>query len=485
MPLAETQNAWVKPALIGVGLVTLLRVLALWGSPTDLYVDESQYWLWGQSLDFGYYSKPPMIGWVLRLFDELTPVRSAFSVRLPAPLIHGVTAMILGAWAARIAPAHRFAGLWAAMAYLSLPIVAVGSFLISTDTIMAPFFIGALALYWRLCAGGGARHAVFGGLLLGLAFLSKYAAVYFVPGAVIAYALYPSMRPRGKHLAVFALAFLIAAAPNILWNIANDLTTVSHTMDNAAWLKSESAGPRPSITRALEFVASQFGVIGPVLMVLWIAALRAPAPGRQRALIWVSIPVWAIVLIQAYLSRAYANWAFAAIPAATITAILFALDTNRRRTLWAALGLNAALSLLIPLLTLFPLWIKDGNGQPLAKRYVNVAAITQDAIALARDNGITTITATNRGILADFFFTGADSGLAFYAAPPKSAPRHYYEQEKPLPPDVTGPVLYVGYNDTLNCGGTPVVPVASLTQEVGSWANKALPAYIVTAECLR
>ena len=97
MPLAESRD-WLKPTLIAVGLITLLRVVALWGSPTDLYVDESQYWLWGQNFDFGYYSKPPMIGWVLRLFDELAINRSAFTVRLPAPLFHGITALILGAW---------------------------------------------------------------------------------------------------------------------------------------------------------------------------------------------------------------------------------------------------------------------------------------------------------------------------------------------------------------------------------------------------
>ncbi len=142
-------HKWLKPTLFGVGLITALRILALWGSPTDLYVDESQYWIWGQSLDFGYYSKPPMIGWVLRLFDELAPARSAFTVRLPAPLFHGATAILMAAWAQSLAPSHKLAGLWVALAYLSLPIVAVGSFLISTDTIMAPFLVGALIMYWR------------------------------------------------------------------------------------------------------------------------------------------------------------------------------------------------------------------------------------------------------------------------------------------------------------------------------------------------
>ncbi|SFM04075.1 ArnT family glycosyltransferase [Shimia aestuarii] len=484
MPLAESRD-WLKPTLVAVGLITLLRVVALWGSPTDLYVDESQYWLWGQNFDFGYYSKPPMIGWVLRLFDELAIHRSAFTVRLPAPLFHGITALILGAWAQSLAPAHRMAGLWVAMAYLSLPIVAVGSFLISTDTIMAPFLAGALLFYWRLCAGGTARDAILGGLLLGCAFLSKYAAIYFLPGALIAYLIIPSMRPRAGLLALYALAFLAAASPNILWNFANDLTTVSHTMDNAAWLKAESAGPKPSLPRAFEFIASQFLVFGPVFMVLWIAALRAPAPGRQRALIWFSIPVWTIVLIQAFMSRAYANWAFAAIPAATIAALLFALDRGRIRTLWAGIALNAVVCVAIPLMTLFPTLITDAKGQPLAKRYVNVADITHDAIATARAEGLTVIVGKHRGILADFFFTGADSDMTFYATPPKGAPNHYYQQKKALPADLTGPVLFVTDDAALTCNGETLTPVVDLSQEIGSWAGKPFPAYVIDAECLR
>ncbi|MEP2532224.1 glycosyltransferase family 39 protein [Shimia sp.] len=483
--LHAESHAWIKPALIGVGLVTLLRVVALWGSPTDLYVDESQYWIWGQALDFGYYSKPPMIGWVLRFFDELVPVRNAFSVRLPAPLFHSATALILGAWAQSLAPSHRLAGFWVAMAYLSLPIVAVGSFLISTDTIMAPFLAGALLFYWRIGTSGTARDAIFGGLLLGCAFLSKYAAIYFLHGALIAYAIYPSMRPRAGHLALYVLAFLLAASPNILWNIANDLTTVSHTMDNAAWLKAESAGPQPSLPRMIQFIASQFLVFGPVFMVFWLLALRAPATGPQRALIWFSIPVWTIVLIQALLSRAYANWAFAAIPPATIAAMLWALDTHRHRSMWAGFALNMVVCLAIPIVTLFPNLIQDGKGQPLAKRYVNVADLTHDAMALARANDMTTIVAQNRGILADFFFTGSDSDMVFYSVPPKGAPHHYYEQKKALPDEYSGRVLFVSHDPELTCDGIAMTPVTDLSQDIGTWANMTLPAFIVDAACLR
>ncbi|TCL00610.1 dolichyl-phosphate-mannose-protein mannosyltransferase [Shimia isoporae] len=480
----DTLGNW-RPLLVAVGIVTLARVLLLWISPTDLYVDESQYWVWGQNLDLGYYSKPPMIGWVLRLFDELAAHRSAFSVRLPAPLFHGATALLLGVWAQSLMPENRRAALWVAMAYLSLPIVTVGSFLMSTDTIMAPFLVGALVLYWRVCEGGKPIHALAGGLLLGLAFMSKYAAIYFLPGAAIAYAIHPAMRPSGRHLLLFLAGFLISASPNIVWNIANDLTTVSHTMDNVGWIKEESAGPSLNFGSLAEFAASQFAVFGPVFMVFWLIALRAPAPSRRRALLWFSIPVWLIVLTQALLSRAYANWAFAAIPPATIVAILWALERDSSRWLKIGFGINIAVVLVISFLVAFPMAIKGDDGQPFAKRYVNIAGLSRDAFELAEHNGLSTIVANNRGILADLFFTGADRDFALYSRPHKGAPKHYYAQKKALPKSLEGKVLYVGYAEKLTCKGTAVEPVADLAQEVGTWTNVPIPAYIVDAACLR
>ncbi len=62
--------------------------------------------------------------------------------------------------------------------------VAVGSLLISTDTIMAPFFAAALYFHARLVETRALRYALLAGAMAGLAFLGKYAAVYFLLGVV-------------------------------------------------------------------------------------------------------------------------------------------------------------------------------------------------------------------------------------------------------------------------------------------------------------
>src|SRR4029078_7333905 len=53
--------------LRAVALVTLWRGALLPFDSADLFVDDAQYWFWGRELAWGYYSKPPLIGWLLRL----------------------------------------------------------------------------------------------------------------------------------------------------------------------------------------------------------------------------------------------------------------------------------------------------------------------------------------------------------------------------------------------------------------------------------
>src|SRR5260370_2775565 len=72
--------------------VTVLRLLWLVGNPINLYPDEAQYWLWSRSLAFGYFSKPPLLPWIIALTtpilveDEFRiPVASPFPL-LPRPL---------------------------------------------------------------------------------------------------------------------------------------------------------------------------------------------------------------------------------------------------------------------------------------------------------------------------------------------------------------------------------------------------------------
>ena len=52
-------------AALLIALVVALRIAVVIIAPPEIGPDEAQYWRWSEKLDFGYYSKPPLIAWVI------------------------------------------------------------------------------------------------------------------------------------------------------------------------------------------------------------------------------------------------------------------------------------------------------------------------------------------------------------------------------------------------------------------------------------
>jgi len=466
MPQAD----WLRPSLGIVGLVTLWRQALLVFNRTDLFVDESQYWLWGQHFAFGYYSKPPLIAWVIGLSTSIggdTP----FWVRAPFALFHGATALVLAALAARVYNG-RVAVLVAA-SYVTLPMVAVGSLLASTDTIMAPFFAAALYFHARLVQAGTARFALLTGAMAGMAFLAKYAGVYFLLGAGLGALLLPALRIGWRNGAWMLLAFVAVAAPNLLWNLWNGFTTLSHTVDNVGWMR-EATPINPA--GLAEFFFSQFAVAGPVVFgaILW--ALRHPMRTDTARLLVFVVPAIAIVCAQALLDQAYANWAASAYFAGTVVAA--ATLAPYGRVLTASFVINGCITLALPLLAVMP-HLTLGRDAPLLARYQGQSQLSHALIAAAQRAGNVPIVSDRREVLADLFFTGATSGLAFYAVPPQGRPMNHYQQAWPLPATSAGPVLLV----TRNVPQCPAERV-DLPTDLPAYAKSRLAAYLIPAECV-
>ena len=66
----DERRAWLFAATL-IGVLTVARLVTLFVTPIGLYPDEAQYWLWSRVLDWGYFSKPPMIAWLIRATTAL------------------------------------------------------------------------------------------------------------------------------------------------------------------------------------------------------------------------------------------------------------------------------------------------------------------------------------------------------------------------------------------------------------------------------
>ncbi len=473
-------------ALAAIAALTLYRIGLLALSDADLFVDEAQYWVWGQNLDWGYYSKPPMIGWVLRAVTELAGSDAPFWIRLPGPVFHAATALILIGVARRLT--DPVAAALVGLTYVSLPAVAMGSFLISTDTILLPFFAGAVWCYLILTDRPSFAHAVGLGVCIGLGFLSKYAAIYAVLCLGLGALTLPQARISLRDVAVAVVAGLLVISPNIIWNLQNDLMTVSHTADNVDWVKQESLLAGLNLQGAVDFLAAQFGVFGPVLFAAYILAVLRARPGRfanpwhKAWLVWLSVPILALVTVQALLSKAFANWAVTAAVGLVLLTVPV-LWHRFRAVFWSALAVNVALCLALPIAaTQTTSWARD-DGRLVLRRFTGRTATSERVIADVQAQGLTEIVASHRHLLADLFHTAKGTGLQIYAVPPQGHPQHYYAQRKAYPQGMTRPFALV----TTDGAPLPCVPktqpFAEWTAGPGAFRDNRVRLYQLPPDC--
>ncbi len=304
--------------------LTALRVVALMLGDPNLGPDEAQYWFWSKAPAFGYYSKPPVVAWSIAATTALFG-DSEWAVRLSAPLYQLGAAIFLFLAARRLADDR--AAFWAGLSWLTMPGVFLSAALITTDAPLLFFWSAALYAFIRMTQPGETRRLAWGAMLgaaIGFGLLSKYAMLFFVPGAVLALLAAPARR-KAMSAGAAALAAAIALAllaPNLVWNAANDFQTIAHTAANANWTQSFG---HPE--KLLKFLGDQFGVAGPILLGLMIAAAVAGFRGgeeRLKLLLAFALPALLIVSVQAFIARAHANWAAVAYPSAVIAAAIVA-----------------------------------------------------------------------------------------------------------------------------------------------------------------
>tara|TARA_R110002110_G_scaffold380702_1_gene591544 strand:- start:1638 stop:3020 length:1383 start_codon:yes stop_codon:yes gene_type:complete len=457
----------VQRLLVLAGSVAALRIFVLWLTPTDLFFDEAQYWAWSQNIDWGYFSKPPLIAWVIRIATEIGGSDAPFWVRIAAPIFHSLTAVILGLWVGEVKPA---AAIWAAAIYLSMPILAVGSWMISTDTVMAPFLAGALWAWWRHLHTGSLNAALVAGLLVGLATLAKYAGAYFWL-IVVVNVLFGGARPRPPGVLLAIATFGLVISPNMIWNLQNGFITFAHTAENASW----DAGINFNWTSMMEFVAAQVMVFGPVMFIFWLAALGFRKSRFDTFLICGSLPILLLVTGQAFISQAYANWAFAAYLSAAPLVAISLVRSERRTWLRAGLALNVAISIVAVALIVAP-----RLSPPIMDRYLGRDAL-MDALIQTADGRA--MAATERQLLADLTYAATRDGRGgqVFAFERNEPATNWYEMNAERP--TSTPVLLITQGAGPVCGSGPAQLEGVARPQSGAYLGREFFLFSVPAGC--
>ncbi|MGH7123809.1 MAG: ArnT family glycosyltransferase, partial [Stellaceae bacterium] len=326
VPEASADERALRRTLLVLLAVTVGRLLWLRIGGLDLYPDEAQYWLWSLTPDWGYFSKPPLIAWVIRATTLLLGDDEA-GIRVASPLLHFGTALVVFHTARRLYDAR--VAMWSAIAYATLPGISASSLLISTDVPLLFCWAVALHAFVRARESEGWRWWIVVGIAAGFGLLSKYAMAYWLLSALLfLLAVKGERRHLLRFLAASALALAIYA-PNFLWNLAHGFVSYRHTEANA-----DITGFALHPGAFAEFLGSQFAVFGPAffatLLVIVVLLRRVLRDSRAQLLAVFALPTLAMMIAVSLLSRAHPNWSAPTYISATILVVAFLIDHGRR-----------------------------------------------------------------------------------------------------------------------------------------------------------
>lgn len=361
-PPGLTDRACKQLALGLILLSVVFHVAYLaFNCPLDLSPDEAHYWQWSRHLAWSYYSKGPLVAWLIRASCEVFgPLSESLvgspmlAVRLPAVACH---AALLAGWyvlTARTLKSHRAALAVVGLA-LTLPPVIAGAVLMTIDPPFLACWTWACVGVWRGLEGNRGWW-LLAGVCSALGVLAKYPMV-LLPACVFAYCFF-HRREQFKRpgLWVFATGSAVGLLPVLFWNVQNDWVTFRHVGTQAVgqggsgirWL-----GP-------LSFMVGQAGFLIGVWFAVWVAAAwryrRSDDPAKQF-LWWCAVPVWGVFALASFKASGQINWPAAAYSTGLILIVAWvreALDGAYRRPVARLVGCGVGIGIALSTLVHFP-----------------------------------------------------------------------------------------------------------------------------------
>ena len=300
----------------------LFRLIYTYMGFVDLAPDEAYYWQWSRNLDWCYYSKGPLVAYLMRL-GTLLGGHTAFGVRFPTVLLSGVILYVSYLLYRKLFPRDDRGLFLMALFYHAVPLMLVGSLIATIDPpLCAAWVICTYALY---CAA--AENRSWGwwtlGIALGFGILAKYTMLLYLPAILMYLALSPKnrvwlLRPQPYLAIAGGLLFTI---PLLLWNSNHDWVSFHHTA--ALGKIGQSTFSIFNLKYFVDMILTQAGIASPILFILLLVGLATHVrngfffPRREGSLLLVCTiaPVLILYTLLTLKRSINPNWLAAVYPA--------------------------------------------------------------------------------------------------------------------------------------------------------------------------
>ncbi len=342
--------------------LSVFRIYYILNCPFDLSPDEAHYWEWSRRLDLSYYSKGPLIAYLIYIGTSFFG-DTVLGVRFFAVVFSFLSSLFLFLIGKELY--NTKTGVVAGIIFQIIPLFSAYGILFTIDSPFIFFWILSLFLFLKslnsCTASDKSGNIIFWmllGISIGLGLLAKYLMAFFYICAFL-YLIFH----KEKRMLFFTkspyISFLISIlffSPVIFWNAKNNWVTLRHTAGQA----HTSDGLQFQIKDFIEFIGSQFGVITPLLLIIIVYSLfifRKKEPGKF--LFCFSIPILVFFILKSIQGKVQGNWPMPGYITGLIAFSAFSVEQFSYRKLWLKIIILLAvlISFVITSVAHYPLFL--------------------------------------------------------------------------------------------------------------------------------
>lgn len=268
----------LKPLCVALAILAGLTLFRLWYvTRIELVPDEAYYWVWSKHLAASYRDKGPAIAWVIALGNWLFG-DTVFGVRFFGVVLGTGISWQLYVLARRLAGERT--ALWCLILANIIPLLGLGSLLMTIDTLSLFCWAWAMNVFWTAIHSRKPWHWIGLGLIVGLGFLAKFTNGLQL--VCIAMFLVWSKPYRSllfsRQTVAMGLAFCVAILPIVWWNV------------QTGWIHAGALHSRSGVSTSfqihplqlLRFIGGQIAVLSPLIGIGLIVAVVATCRNHHR-----------------------------------------------------------------------------------------------------------------------------------------------------------------------------------------------------------
>ncbi len=275
-------DVYASTALAAIAAVMLGQtVFLLWGCDWDLCNDEAEYWAWSRRLAWSYFSRGPVIAWMIRAGTALLGGLSLkltgslmFAVRFPCVVLGGLTAWGVYRLAVMTTLARRTAVI-AVMLLPAIPVLVLGGVVVTSDTPLVCCWVWAAVWTYRAVEKDDLRAWLASGLIGALGVLAKYSFLAFPASVGLFLLLSPTHRRLLSRPGFWLMSLVtggLGLAPIFVWNARHGWAGANQLADRVG-LSSRASWA--SVWPVLSFLGGEVAVLGVFWWIVGLAALAS------------------------------------------------------------------------------------------------------------------------------------------------------------------------------------------------------------------